>query len=56
LDDREAVRSQIVIMLDEALAANRIQPARVDYMRILDGILYEVQGMDPYNPYWMTRL
>ena len=50
LDDREAVRSQIVIMLDEALAANGIQPARVDYMRILDSILYEVQGYGPVQP------
>jgi len=50
LDDREAVRSQIVIMLDEALAASGIQPARVDYMRILDSILYEVQGYGPVQP------
>lgn len=50
LDDREAVRNQIVIMLDEALAASGIQPARVDYMRILDSILYEVQGYGPVQP------
>jgi pilus assembly protein CpaF len=47
LDDREAVHSQIVTMLDETLAEEGIQPARVDYMRILDGISNEVLGFGP---------
>jgi pilus assembly protein CpaF len=47
LDDREAVQAQIVTMLDEALAQDGIQPARVDYMRILDSISNEVLGFGP---------
>lgn len=47
LDDREAVMAQIVTMLDEALADEGIQPARVDYMRILDSISNEVLGFGP---------
>ncbi len=47
LDDREAVQAQIVTMLDEALAQEGIQPARVDYMRILDSISNEVLGFGP---------
>lgn len=47
LDDREAVQSHIVTMLDEALAEDGIQPARVDYMRILDSISNEVLGFGP---------
>jgi pilus assembly protein CpaF len=47
LDDREAVQAQIVTMLDEALADEGIQPARVDYMRILDSISNEVLGFGP---------
>jgi len=47
LDDREAVHAQIVTMLDEALAQDGIQPARVDYMRILDSISNEVLGFGP---------
>jgi pilus assembly protein CpaF len=47
LDDREAVQGQIVTMLDEALADEGIQPARVDYMRILDSISSEVLGFGP---------
>jgi pilus assembly protein CpaF len=50
LDDREAVQGEIVSMLDEALAAEGIQPARVDYMRILDSITYEVLGFGPIQP------
>ena len=50
LDDREAVHSQIVTMLDEALASEGIQPARVDYMRILDSISHEVLGFGPIQP------
>ena len=50
LDDREAVHAQIVTMLDEALAQEGIQPARVDYMRILDGISHEVLGFGPIQP------
>jgi pilus assembly protein CpaF len=47
LDDREAVQAQIVTMLDEALADEGIQPARVDYMRILESISNEVLGFGP---------
>lgn len=47
LDDREAVQAQILTMLDEHLAAEGIQPARVDYMRILDSIQNEVLGYGP---------
>jgi pilus assembly protein CpaF len=47
LDDREAVQTQIVTMLDEALADEGIQPARVDYMRILDSISNEILGFGP---------
>jgi len=47
LDDREAVMAQIVTMLDDALAQEGVQPARVDYMRILDSIQYEVLGYGP---------
>src|SRR5205807_1177368 len=47
LDDRPAVQAQIVTMLDEALADEGIQPARVDYMRILDSISNEVLGFGP---------
>jgi pilus assembly protein CpaF len=47
LDDPDAVQSQIVTMLDEALAQEGIQPARVDYMRILDSICNEVLGYGP---------
>jgi pilus assembly protein CpaF len=47
LDDREAVQAQIVTMLDEALADEGIQPARVDYMRILDSISNEILGFGP---------
>ncbi len=47
LDDRESVQAQIVSMLDEALADEGIQPARVDYMRILDSISNEVLGFGP---------
>jgi pilus assembly protein CpaF len=50
LDDREAVQAQIVTMLDEALAQEGIQPARVDYMRILDSISNEVLGFGPIQP------
>lgn len=50
LDDREAVHERIVSMLDEALAAEGIQPARVDYMRILDSIANEVLGFGPIQP------
>ncbi|MBV9278549.1 MAG: CpaF family protein, partial [Chloroflexi bacterium] len=50
LDDREAVHGQIVTMLDEALAQEGIQPARVDYMRILDSITNEVLGFGPIQP------
>ncbi len=50
LDDRDAVHGQIVTMLDEALAQEGIQPARVDYMRILDGIANEVLGFGPIQP------
>jgi pilus assembly protein CpaF len=50
LDDHDAVQSQIVTMLDEALAAEGIQPARVDYMRILDSITNEVLGFGPIQP------
>ncbi|HEX6505994.1 MAG TPA: ATPase, T2SS/T4P/T4SS family, partial [Chloroflexota bacterium] len=50
LDDREAVQGQIVTMLDEALADEGIQPARVDYMRILDSITNEVLGFGPIQP------
>ena len=47
LDDRGAVQTQIVSMLDEALSDENIQPARVDYMRILDSISNEVLGFGP---------
>jgi pilus assembly protein CpaF len=47
LDDRGAVQAQIVTMLDEALADEGIQPARVDYMRILDSISNEILGFGP---------
>ncbi|MGI8967991.1 MAG: CpaF family protein [Chloroflexota bacterium] len=47
LDDKEAVQAQIVTMLDDALALDGIQPARVDYMRILDSISNEVLGYGP---------
>jgi pilus assembly protein CpaF len=50
LNDREAVQAQIVTMLDEALAQEGIQPARVDYMRILDSISNEVLGFGPIQP------
>jgi pilus assembly protein CpaF len=50
LDDREAVQAQIVAMLDESLQAEGIQPARVDYMRILDSISNEVLGFGPIQP------
>ncbi|HLJ67889.1 MAG TPA: CpaF family protein [Chloroflexota bacterium] len=50
LDDREAVQAQIVSMLDEALVQEGIQPARVDYMRILDSISNEVLGFGPIQP------
>jgi pilus assembly protein CpaF len=50
LNDREAVQAQIVTMLDEALAQDGIQPARVDYMRILDSISNEVLGFGPVQP------
>ncbi|HZU14465.1 MAG TPA: CpaF family protein [Chloroflexota bacterium] len=50
LDDKDAVHSQIVAMLDETLAAEGIQPARVDYMRILDSITNEVLGFGPIQP------
>lgn len=50
LDDREAVQAQIVSMLDDALAQDGIQPARVDYMRILDSISNEVLGFGPIQP------
>lgn len=50
LDDREAVQAQIVAMLDDALAQDGIQPARVDYMRILDSISNEVLGFGPIQP------
>jgi pilus assembly protein CpaF len=50
LDDREGVQAQIVAMLDEALAQDGIQPARVDYMRILDSISNEVLGFGPIQP------
>jgi pilus assembly protein CpaF len=50
LNDREAVQAQIVTMLDEALAQDGIQPARVDYMRILDSISNEVLGFGPIQP------
>ena len=50
LDDHEAVHAQIVTMLDESLAAEGIQPARVDYMRILDSISNEVLGFGPIQP------
>jgi pilus assembly protein CpaF len=50
LDDREAVQAQIVALLDESLQADGIQPARVDYMRILDSISNEVLGFGPIQP------
>jgi pilus assembly protein CpaF len=50
LDDREAVQAQIVSMLDESLQADGIQPARVDYMRILDSVSNEVLGFGPIQP------
>jgi pilus assembly protein CpaF len=50
LNDREAVQAQIITMLDEALAQDGIQPARVDYMRILDSISNEVLGYGPIQP------
>ncbi len=50
LDDRNAVHERITSMLDEALAAENIQPARVDYMRILDNIANEVLGFGPIQP------
>jgi pilus assembly protein CpaF len=50
LDDKDAVHQQIVNMLDEALASEGIQPARVDYMRILDSINNEVLGFGPIQP------
>jgi pilus assembly protein CpaF len=50
LDDREAVQAQIVALLDEALQSEGIQPARVDYMRILDSISNEVLGFGPIQP------
>jgi pilus assembly protein CpaF len=50
LDDREAVQAQIVSLLDEALQAEGVQPARVDYMRILDSISNEVLGFGPIQP------
>ncbi len=50
LDDREAVQTEIISMLDEALAEDGIQPARVDYMRVLDTITHEVLGFGPIQP------
>src|SRR5919202_1413431 len=50
LDDRQAVHQQITTLLDEALAEDQIQPARVDYMRILDAITFEVLGYGPIQP------
>ena len=50
LDDRDGTQQQIVSMLDEALAQEGIQPARVDYMRILDSITNEVLGFGPIQP------
>jgi len=50
LDDKQAVQAQIVNMLDDALAQDGIQPARVDYMRILDSISNEVLGFGPIQP------
>jgi len=47
LNDREQVTERIVAMLDEALHQEGIQPARVDYMRILDSISNEVLGYGP---------
>lgn len=50
LDDHEAVQERIIQMLDDALAHDGIQPARVDYMRILDSISNEVLGYGPIQP------
>lgn len=50
LDDREAVHERIIAMLDDSLATDGIQPARVDYMRILDSIANEVLGFGPIQP------
>ena len=50
LDDPQAVRQQIVAMLDQSLAEEGVQPARIDYMRILDSIGHEVLGFGPIQP------
>jgi pilus assembly protein CpaF len=50
LDDHEAVRGEIVSMLDEALAEDGVAPARVDYLRVLESITNEVLGFGPIQP------
>ncbi|MGH2447236.1 MAG: CpaF family protein [Chloroflexota bacterium] len=50
LTDKDAVQERIIVMLDEALQQEGVQPARVDYMRILDNISAEVLGYGPIQP------